>query len=355
MAIPQMKYHAHTAKWFFLVLFVGVLLLAWQITEPFILALVTAGIAGVILAPADRFLVRFLKYRRLSAFALIAGFLSVVLVPLIIFVAVIISQATDAVRWVEEGNALEQITILQNAPFVEKLPASVIARIESINLEQAGIEAGTWIVSRLDDAFAKSLGFIFQTFIFLTALYFFLINRERIYQYAVDISPFKDGLDREILQKIVGTIRTVFFGALTVAVIQGIVATIGLTIAGIPGAVLWGALAVIASQVPILGVSLIMAPSVIYLVVNGEYGLAIFLASWATFCVGGADYFLTPKLLGGRTKMPEILVLIFLLGGLRLFGPIGFIIGPTVLAGLIVLIDLYRGGFLDHSASSRLT
>lgn len=355
MAIPKPKYHAGTAKWFFLLLLVAVLALAWRITEPFLLALVTAGIAGIILAPVDRLISRVVKSRRVSALAIIAGFLAGVFVPLTVLVAIIVSQASDAVRWVEEGNALEQFATLQNLPLLDRLPESVQARISDVDLEKAGIEAGTFIVSRLDDVFTRSLGFIFQTFIFLVALYFFLTHRGKIYQFAIDLSPFKDGLDREILARMIGTIRTVFFGALTVAVIQGVVATIGLTIAGIPGAVLWGALAIIASQVPMLGVSLVMAPSVIYLLATGQYGLAIFLTIWAVVCVGGIDNLLTPKLLGGRTKMPEIFVLIFLIGGLRLFGPIGFIIGPTVLAGLIVLIDLYKGGFLENSSSSRLT
>jgi predicted PurR-regulated permease PerM len=96
-----------------------------------------------------------------------------------------------------------------------------------------------------------------------------------------------------------------------------------------------------------VGMGLIMIPAITYLALTGATGAAIGLTLWGIIVVGLVDNILSPILVGGRTKMPELLVLLAILGGIQQFGPIGFIIGPVILSGLLVARDLYKAGILD--------
>ena len=175
-----------------------------------------------------------------------------------------------------------------------------------------------------------------------------MVYREELRREVTGLSPFRDKLDKDIIDHIVKTIRDVMFGALILAFIQAVLAAIGLSIFGVPGALFWGALVIIAAQIPMLGVGLIMVPAVLYLAFTGEVGSAVGLAIWAVTAVGLSDNILSPIIIGGRTKMPELLILISILGGLSVFGAIGFIVGPTVLAMVLVLLNLYKQGILER-------
>jgi len=202
-------------------------------------------------------------------------------------------------------------------------------------------------VKNLGDVFSKSASLAFNTFIFFISLYYFLIDRKRIYETVLELSPLKDRLDNEIVDKITRTVRSVVFGSLIIASIQAVLAIIGMLVLGVPGALLWGSFVIVAAQVPIVGVGLVMVPAVLYLVITGSYASALGLFIWSVFAVGFIDNLLRPVLLGAKTQMPELLVLVSILGGVSYFGPIGLILGPTVLALILVMIDLYKAGILD--------
>jgi len=183
----------------------------------------------------------------------------------------------------------------------------------------------------------------------MISLYYFLVDREKINQLVQDLSPFKDTLDVSIMKRIVNAVRSVVFGALVIAILKAILAMIGLAIFGVPGSVLWGAMVAVASQIPMIGAALILGPAVAYLFIIGSIGPAIGLLIWSILVVGLVDNFLAPKLVGSKTKMHELLILVSILGGLQVFGPIGFIVGPTILAAVMVVVELYKSGILEDA------
>lgn len=339
--------HFSLAQWFFLLVSVLTLYIYWQVVEPFVFSLVTAGIFAVVFAPWHKKLVEKFNYPKLSALLILLGIFLIVLVPLFIITVLLVNQANDVAVW-----SLERIDWLQTFDprtntFFVSLPLAVQEHILSIDLVETGKNVAEWIGNRLGNAISGSFALAVNTFIFFISLYTFLTQRDELYRLALELSPFKDSLDENIIARIVLTVRAVVFGALIIAFIQAILATIGLTIFGVPGALFWGALIIIAAQIPSIGVGLIMVPAIAYLVITGHAPSAIGLTIWSVVVVGLIDNILSPILLGARTKMPEVLILISVLGGILAFGPIGFILGPTVLAGVIVLINMYRAGILE--------
>lgn len=344
------KSNAHqeaVSRWFFLFISTVTLVVFWVIIQSFVITLVTAGVAAIVLTPLDRRLRRLVKNRHVSSILMVLGFLVVILTPLTVAGILMVNQAEELVEGaVGDGGWFETFDLSSNPIFLA-LPNLVQEKVRAIDLVHVSDGALDWVIKNLGSIFSGTANAILHTLIFFISLYYLLSDRDKLFAFALKVSPFKDSLDRDILKRIVSTVRDVVFGALIIALVQGVLAAVGMTIFGVPGALIWGAAVVVASQVPLLGVGIVMIPAVIYLFVTGDTGPAIGLLIWSGLVVGLVDNMLAPLLIQGKTNMHALLILISILGGLQLFGPIGFIIGPTVLAAVMVIVELYTAGVLQ--------
>jgi predicted PurR-regulated permease PerM len=339
------------ARWYFIILALLVAYVYWQIISPYFLVLVTAAIVAVVVSPLEDYFRRLFRSAKLSS----------ALMVLLVFVAIVGPVTTVIAVMGQQFNSLVSSTVadpewrdnfsFSDLPFVDRLPGPVQAEIVAQDPTQVLDSIATWIQDHLANIFSSSAAFIFRALIFFICLFFFLLDREKIYAQMLELSPLKDSVDRSIVARMVETVRGVVFGALIVSIIQGIVAGIGLTLFGVPGAILWAAFIVIAAQIPILGTGTVMVPAVLYLFFTGHEGAAIGLAIWGVTAVGLIDNILSPLIVGRRTRMHALLILLSILGGLEFFGPIGFIMGPTVLAAFLVVIELYKAGILEKGKS----
>jgi predicted PurR-regulated permease PerM len=101
------------------------------------------------------------------------------------------------------------------------------------------------------------------------------------------------------------------------------------------------------STVPGIGAALVWVPAVGYLAVVGRTVPAVLMALWFAGVVGSVDNLLRPSLIGKDTKMPDLLILLGTLGGIVLFGPIGFLLGPIVTALFLTVWEIYGETFRD--------
>lgn len=341
--------HQHIAKWFFLILFAGVSILFWKVLEPFIIVLLTAGIAAILVTPLERHVRHWTGHPKISALIMILLVLSAVVIPLATLILVAADQAVEIVQDTLANPVWVQAFDFRSLPLVSALPSILVSQIALIDLGEILRNIALWIVHNIGTIFASSADIVFKTFIFFVALYFFLVDREKIITELIALSPLRTAIDKSITDRLVATVRGVVFGSLIVAIVQGVVAGIGLSLFGVPGALIWAGLVVIAAQVPMLGTSMIMLPAVAYLFLSGHVPQGIGLLVWSMCVVGLIDNFIQPFIVGSRTRMHALLILLSMLGGLNAFGPIGFILGPAILAGFLVLLELYKSGILERA------
>jgi len=346
--MQQVTQHEAVARWFFLGIAGIIIFLFWKIVEPFAIVLMTAAIASIVMTPLEKKLRKLVKRPWLSSLVMVLIMFVLIVGPLATATVVMAQQALDIIKvtvanpdWVAHFKLAEQ-------PFVMAMPALLRDYILSINFPELLGTIAQWASTNAVSALSGGATLIFKTAIFFICLYFFLFERDKISHEIAELSPFKDSVDRNIMVRMAETVRGVVFGSIIVAIIQGIVAAIGFTIFGIPGALIWAAAVVVASQVPMLGTSTITVPAVIYLLLIGHIPAAIGLLIWAVLAVGLVDNMVSPFIVGSRTKMHSLLILLSILGGIQYFGPIGFIIGPTVLAAFLVIIELYKAGILER-------
>jgi predicted PurR-regulated permease PerM len=333
-------------KWFFLFVTCLIVYLFWQVIQPFALILLLACVVAVILSPLERILRNVVKHGRLSSAIITLGALLLVFIPLLVVLLLMARQASDLVHaslqdrsWVEQINP-------STSPFIALLPEPVQEQILAIDLSELGSTVATWAFQNIGNLFSSTTKFILNAFLFFVCLYYLLVDRDRLAKELTEISPLRDSMDNKIFKRIVGTIRSVVFGVLIVAIIQGTFAGIGMTIFGVPGALIWGMLTVLAALIPVVGTGLVLIPAILFLFFSGSYGAAIGLLIWSVVLVSMADNIIGPYLISGSTHMHAFLVLISVLGGLGAFGVVGAIAGPTILAALLAIIELYKSGVL---------
>ena len=93
---------------------------------------------------------------------------------------------------------------------------------------------------------------------------------------------------------------------------------------------------------PGVGTTIVTVPAIVYLFVTGDMINAIGLTIWSTLIVGLVDNLIGPYLISRGNNMHPFIILISVLGGIALFGPIGFVIGPVVVTLFLVLLEIYN-------------
>jgi predicted PurR-regulated permease PerM len=96
------------------------------------------------------------------------------------------------------------------------------------------------------------------------------------------------------------------------------------------------------SMIPMAGAFLVWVPAAIYLALTGAYVKAIMLVAWGILVIGTIDNFLSPRLVGHRARLHELLIFFAVLGGLDVFGVLGVVLGPVVVAITLALIEMLR-------------
>jgi predicted PurR-regulated permease PerM len=144
----------------------------------------------------------------------------------------------------------------------------------------------------------------------------------------------------EMLATVHGTVAGVVNGIFGTALAQALVAWIGFLIAGVPGAFLLGVTTFFLSPVPI-GPPLIWGGVTYWLFNQGSTGWAIFMALWGVLVISSIDNFVKPYLISRGSRLPLLLIVLGMFGGVAAFGFIGIFLGPPLLALGLTLVRLW--------------
>jgi predicted PurR-regulated permease PerM len=170
---------------------------------------------------------------------------------------------------------------------------------------------------------------------------------ERIRQ----LLPLDPALKESLFYELRTVTQAVLYGQVMTAVIQGSVGALALLVFGVPNWLFWGAIMIIMAFLPVLGTPIIWVPAAVGQILDGETARGVGLLIFGSTIVMNIDNFLRPKLVSGRTKVHPVLILIGVLGGLKIFGFIGMLVGPLILALLVAFIKFYEQAYLDPKIS----
>ncbi len=324
----------------------------------FLLAIFLAAIfAGMVSPVRDRLERRVGGRRRLASLATLVVVILIVVLPLLAFFGLVANQAVDVSQaagpWIERQiSHMDRIDQhLRQMPLLDRLPAvrGLLPSSEQVGVKvgEVASKVGSFLVDGLASVTRGTVGFLFQLFIMLYAMYFFLVRGATMLKWILYYIPLSAEDEARLLEKFTSVARATLKGSLLIGVVQGTATGIGLWVTGVPSAAFWGTVTIVVSMIPAIGSLLVWVPAVLYLMVIGHVGAALALLAWCGLGVSSIDNFLRPVLIGRDTKMSDLMVLLSTLGGIMLFGMSGFIVGPIVAALFVTIWHLYGEAFRD--------
>jgi predicted PurR-regulated permease PerM len=332
---------------FLLALALGVSVLFFFVIQRFVLAVLLGAVFAGLAYPLYEWLCARSGARRAAAFTIVILFVGVGL-PLAGFLTLVASEGVQigqgAEAWFQEEGRMDQVQVrLQRVPFVGRLVPEGGALAEQVR-EAAG-RTGPALMGVLAAATRGALSLLLQLFVFGYALFYFLLGGPGILRTILGYIPLDPGQKKAILERFVSVTRATIRGSLLIGLIQGGVAGVAFWVAGVPGPAFWGTVMVVLSIIPAIGASLIWVPAVIYLFMVGDVTAGIGLLGWCAVVVSSIDNFLRPRLIGRDARMSDLLILLSTLGGILLFGAVGFIVGPIVAALFVTIWQIYGEAF----------
>jgi len=331
-----------------LVVFISFLFL--KMIKGFLMALLVAAILAGLLQPVFAGLARRWRGRRsLASIATVVGLVLVVLIPLGGLLTLVTAQALrigeSVGPWVtaQLGQAGTLDDRLRALPFYD-----TIAPYKDQILIKAGELAGVVSNFLVDSLSAFTLGtvnFLFMTFVTLYALYFFLLEGGQILAKILWYLPLEADDKQAMLAKFTSVTRATLKSTAVIGGLQGALGGIGFWVAGIEAALFWGTLMAALSVIPGLGTGVVWIPAAVILLASGHTLTALLLSAYFLLLVNSVDNVLRPRLVGRDTQLPELLIFLSTLGGLSLFGVLGFVIGPVVAALFVTVWEMYGRAF----------
>lgn len=326
---------------FFFILFGFVAYIVWQMMYPFLGPLALAAIIGTVCYPNYLRILRVTprKNKFVAAFVSVFLILTIIFIPLFVLSYVLSLQA---IAFYETLNKKSISSGYHNSISVAEKAISNLMPEFKINLTEYIYQAAGWLASNMGAILTGTISILFLFLIMLISLYYMLKDGQEFVQKLISLCPLPKSQSELIITRLATSVRSVVLGTIGIALIQGALTAIGLTIFGVSQPILWGSLAAVCALIPYFGTSFVFIGAILDALISHSFGAALGLTIWGVFIVGLVDNFLKPYLISAGDKSHPFPILIAVLGGIIFFGPMGILVGPVFLTLFFVLFELYN-------------
>jgi predicted PurR-regulated permease PerM len=333
-------------RWWLLLFVTAIALyLCWLMVKPFAAVLAWATVLVIVFYPVHQRLVRKTQRPALSALISCALVILTILVPVVLVTIAVVREFSGAAQSLQSSLA---VFLDPNSPLTGR-PLQWLNRFVDVEQLRSQEQLLAWLKNMSGSLAGRTLGFlggaigiIVQMFFVVFTMYYLFRDGDRIFGAIRDALPLDKEQAEGILERTRDVVGASVYGLFSIAIIQGVLGGLAFWVLGLPSAIIWCVVMIFLSLIPMLGAFIVWVPAAIYLFATGHYLKGIFLVLWGTLVIGMIDNFLRPKLVGGRTKLHELLIFFAVLGGLQVFGVLGIVLGPVVLAITLALVDVFR-------------
>ncbi|MCI0515274.1 AI-2E family transporter [candidate division KSB1 bacterium] len=339
------------SRYFLVVVLIGIALTFYNMVKIFIIPVFLAAVFAGLFYPLYQFFLKLFRNRQgLSAFVCCLILLLVLLIPTYLIANLVSMEAIDFYQSGQEKIA-EIINKgdrgilgkIKNYEWFRRLKLDEFdwqSEISGVAQNLAGLMA-----TFINKASKETFQLITDLFFIFFAMYYFFRDGQKLIQRLKYLSPLADRYEEELISRFIAVSKATIKGTLVIGLIKGIMGALTFWIFGISSPILWGMVMVILSFLPMIGAWLVMYPAAIIQMILGNVwqGIAVFLI--AALIIGNIDNFLTPKLVGREAGMHDLLIFFSTIGGISLFGVMGFIVGPIIAALFLTMLDVYSKEF----------
>lgn len=313
------------------------LILSFFLLKPILMAVIIGFILAFIFSPVYNWIFKITRSKNLPSIIICLLVLALIILPIWFFSPIAIDESIKIYR------ASQQLDIV--TPLKSIFP-SLFASAEFSQQVGSIIHSFiTKLANSLMDYLANILlefpTLVLQMVVIFFTLYYTLRDKEKITTYIKSLLPFPKETEKKLFDSTRDITFSVLYGYVIIGLIQGIIQGTGFFLFGVPNAFLLSIIAVVFAILPILGPFFIGIPVIIFLIIAGNplsaWGVLIF-----TSIASLSDHLIRPLVVSKRTKLHNALVFIGMIGGFFMFGILGFVLGPLIIAYLITIIEIYR-------------
>lgn len=317
---------------------------SYNLMKPFFLPAGWAAVLAIVFHPVHAIIERKIQKPSLAAFISMLVILIVILVPFSYFSVLLAVEINEITEYVQSGKLHSLIEKVILSDTVAKIASmlgydkSEIRTTLSAGISKSGKTFISWMTSGIGSFITGVVDFLLMMFI----LFFLLRDGPEIMKRAQSYLPFSPSHRQNIMKLVNDIVASTVYGGVAVAVVQGIVAGLTFWILDVGGAGFWGFATSIASFIPFLGAFTVWGPAVLFFLLHGLYAKALAMTLVGIFGISLMDNVFKPLIIGSKVKMPILVIFLSVLGGIQIFGLIGLVMGPLVIALFISVVETFR-------------
>jgi predicted PurR-regulated permease PerM len=319
------------------------LYLLFRIFQPFLVPLAWAGVLVVCFYPVHARLEKRFGATRGALASTIAVTL-LLIVPVVFILSAFVREGLEAIRNFQDtrGGASSWLESAQRVwQWVQaRLPFRVELDVPTL-LREAFEKVGGFLAAQAGAAAKNVAVFLFDLVIVIFSMFFFFRDAGAIDAKLRSLIPFEPQQKDELLAQGRDLIYASVTSSLLIAAVQGLLGGIAFAALGFGAPVFWGVMMGFFSLLPMGGSAIIWIPAALFLFATGETVRGVILIAVGAGVVGSVDNVLRPILLSGKTPLNSLLIFVSVLGGIGVFGMLGIILGPIVVASAVSLFKLY--------------
>lgn len=340
---------SHVSFLFSIAALAALLYLLFRVVEPFLTPLGWAAVIAIIFYPLHQRLERRWGAGRSAAATTVIATL-VVIGPILLIATVFVREAMDAAAALQDAAADGRFAWIERAwrSLEQRLP--IVQRIDAAGLLRDGAKRTALLFAAQSGLAVRNVArFVFDLVVALFATFFLLRDSPTIMATVRRLLPVGQPVREQLIAQTRELVSISVTSSGIIAAVQGVLGAIVFAALGIDAPVFWGVVMGFLCLVP-LGAWVVWLPAAVLLAVSGSIGRALILAGLGFGIVSAVDNVLRPVLLSGGTRMNGLLILIALLGGMRVFGALGLVLGPLLVAVAIALLNTYTAANASEPA-----
>jgi predicted PurR-regulated permease PerM len=330
---------AKVSKYVFLVLLVVLAYLVFIIAQPFFNYIFMGLILTMAIYPFYTWFSKRIKNKRVSSIIAILLIILIIIIPSFFIVSALVRQTLSLINSFD-ASSLANINAYAVKLLGPKIDLQTIFNDILVNIRDFVVSSAVSIASSIAEI-------VLGLFIMFFIMYYGFVEGEKWSESVKDFMPFSRERREKLVSSIKRVTRAVIYGQVSVAILQGILGGIGFLIVGIKNPIFWGFIMTVLAFIPVLGTGLVWVPAGIIQILNNHILGGIFLLVYGFFIVAGIDNILKPKIIS-KAALHPIIALIGVLGGLKLFGFLGIIMGPIILALFITMAEFFHEDYIKE-------
>ncbi|MCW8965488.1 MAG: AI-2E family transporter [Candidatus Pacearchaeota archaeon] len=311
--------------------------LTFFLLKPILLSIIVGIILAIILMPIYKRLSRKIKYKNLAALIICFILFLAIILPIWFFTPILINQSFKIYFAAKQTDFVTPLQRIFPSLFAsDEFSAEIGSVIYSFVTNTANS-----FVNMFSEIILNFPTLFLQVIVAFFTLFFVLRDKDIIVEYVKSLMPFPKDVEKKLFESSTAITLSVLYGQILTGIIQGLIVGLGFFIFNAPNSLVLTLLACVAGIFPIIGTTIVWLPVLVYLFIGGNIFAALGIGIFGIISTL-IDNFVRPAFVSKRTNMHPLLILIGMVGGLFLFGILGFILGPLIIAYILIIVEVYR-------------